>query len=372
MISLLQVFRGLAALLVVYHHANKEVTELYGYDWLRSLFDLGDAGVQFFFVLSGFIIFWIHRKDVGISSHVTHFLKKRLIRIYPPYLLVTLALTPFWAFIPEFGAWYHKELSSFVYSVLLLPQSHVPNLGVGWTLTHEMLFYCLFAALIFSRQLGTAVLAIWFVAIIVFNITSGGNAAFPLSFFLSMNNLLFGLGIAGAIVILRKADCADNGWLFVTLGSGLFVLTGVIHNLLAEQGLMSPATSQLFILLFGLASLLVVLQSSSPSVEKLLSRMRLLNLIGAASFSLYLIHQPVISVWRKVLSLLGWHQSLFDSTLFFLSALLISILAGITMYQLIEKPLLNWLTRRLISSTSKRLNCVNQPALRGTSGHWSP
>ncbi len=113
MISLLQVFRGLAALLVVYHHANREVAGVFGDSWWRSLFDLGDAGVQFFFVLSGFIIYHVHRHDIGRPERTRRYLLKRIIRIYPIYILVTLVLTPFWAFIPEFGAAYHKELSSF-------------------------------------------------------------------------------------------------------------------------------------------------------------------------------------------------------------------------------------------------------------------
>jgi len=70
MISLLQVFRGIAAMLVVYHHANQEVIELYGDNALRSLFDFGDAGVQFFFVLSGFIIYYVHRRDIGGSGQL--------------------------------------------------------------------------------------------------------------------------------------------------------------------------------------------------------------------------------------------------------------------------------------------------------------
>ncbi len=345
MISLLQVFRGLAALLVVYHHANREVAGVFGDSWLRSLFDLGDAGVQFFFVLSGFIIYHVHRSDMGRSGRARRYLLKRIIRIYPIYILVTLVLTPFWAFIPAFGAAYHKELSSFIYSILLIPQSHLPNLGVAWTLTHEVMFYLLFALLIVNRRIGSLVLVIWFVAIGVVAVAVPTELTFPLSFVLSINNLLFGLGIVAALMLSRSRQRVDRGLLLVALGSVAFMLVGVGGNIAADYGHVSPSISRLVIFLLGLASFVIVLQSKSGRVEQMLGQRKILNAIGAASFLIYLIHQPVISLFRKIVEWLGWQQML-GGSLFFVFAIVVSVIAGWAMYQLLERPMLRYFTKR--------------------------
>ncbi len=349
MISLLQVFRGLAALLVVYHHTNYEVVEMFGDNWLRSLFDLGDAGVQFFFVLSGFIIYYVHRSDIGQPAQARRFLIKRIIRIYPIYILVTLALTPFWAFIPGFGAWYHKELMPFIYSILLIPQDHVPHLGVAWTLTHEVLFYLLFALAVLSRRVGVVVLATWFLAIAVVTVGTAEDPPFPWSFLFSVNNLLFGFGIVAAISVSKSSLKKDRGWLLVTLGSLAFLATGVVANLIESAGHASTRLFRIEILLLGLASYVIVRQSASASVERVLSKRRLLNAIGAASFSIYLIHQPVLSVFRKGGELVGIDE-LLGEHLFFIVAMIVAVTAGMAMYYLLERPMLRYLTARLVPS----------------------
>ncbi len=353
MISLLQVFRGLAALLVVYHHTNHEAVEMYGDNWLRSLFDLGDAGVQFFFVLSGFIIYYIHRNDIGRPECARRYALKRIVRIYPIYILVTLILTPFWAFVPAFGAPYHKELGSFFFSILLIPQDHVPNLGVAWTLTHEVMFYFLFALLIAVPRIGGLILAIWFAAIAVVAVAVPADLTFPLSFVLSINNLLFGLGIMAALMVLRLPRGVDRGWLFVVLGSAAFMLVGVGGNIAAGYGYVSPQTERLVILMLGLASFVIVLQSRSDGVERILGQRKILNAIGAASFSIYLIHQPVISLFRKIVEWLGWQQML-GERLFFVLAIVVSVTVGWVMYQWLERPLLRYFTRRYVVAKTAR------------------
>ena len=349
MISLLQVFRGLAALLVVYHHANHEVVEMFGQNPLRSLFDLGDAGVQFFFVLSGFIIYYVHRGDIGRPARAREFLLKRIIRVYPIYVLVTLVLTPFWAFVPGFGNWYHKELSSFIYSILLLPQPHVPNLGVAWTLTHEMLFYLLFTVVVLNLGIGRALFLGWFAVIAVAALLLPSEPAFPFSYLLSVNNLLFGMGILAAVIVTRRDDDRRGGLHLVALGAAAFMIVGVAGNLLVEAGAASDRFFRAKIILLGLASFLVVLQSGSESVEAVFRRRRLLNAIGAGSFSIYLIHQPVISLFRKAVELVGWQDALGEH-LFFVLAMVVSVSAGMVMYYLLERPMLRYLSRRYIHS----------------------
>jgi peptidoglycan/LPS O-acetylase OafA/YrhL len=51
-------------------------------------FRWGDAGVEFFFVLSGFIIASAHAGDISRPARLIPYLQRRIIRIYPPYWII--------------------------------------------------------------------------------------------------------------------------------------------------------------------------------------------------------------------------------------------------------------------------------------------
>src|SRR5665213_1586618 len=96
MYKYIQGCRGLAALLVVFYHLGDTLAKpkYLGADAdpLKSLFSFGSCGVQFFFVLSGFIITLVHRKDFGVPQRLPHYVRKRLVRIYPTYIIIFVAV----------------------------------------------------------------------------------------------------------------------------------------------------------------------------------------------------------------------------------------------------------------------------------------
>lgn len=102
-LSEVQAFRGLAALLVVFLRATLIGREYFQVDFAQGSFAFGYAGVDFFFVLSGFIISYAHPKDIGVSGAMLPYLCKRAIRIYPCYWLLTLAILPVYFLKPDFG-----------------------------------------------------------------------------------------------------------------------------------------------------------------------------------------------------------------------------------------------------------------------------
>ncbi len=83
MIRSIQAYRGFAALLVITFHANLMANEYFASTPLTEFFRFGHSGVPFFFVLSGFIIYFIHKNDIGVPNRASTYLKKRVIRIYP-------------------------------------------------------------------------------------------------------------------------------------------------------------------------------------------------------------------------------------------------------------------------------------------------
>jgi len=100
----LQVFRGFAALAVVSHHAALSTNGFVGTlpEPFTTFFNMGHFGVDFFFVLSGFIIMYVHMDDNCTPTALQRYTFKRLSRIYPAYLPVGVALLVLYALIPDF------------------------------------------------------------------------------------------------------------------------------------------------------------------------------------------------------------------------------------------------------------------------------
>src|ERR1700730_4931456 len=92
----IQILRGLAATLVVFHHSLEESLAISANIAPEWIIRLGACGVDIFFVISGFIIYSVtYGRDPRNPEKASRFLLKRIIRIYPLYcicLLVTIAL----------------------------------------------------------------------------------------------------------------------------------------------------------------------------------------------------------------------------------------------------------------------------------------
>jgi peptidoglycan/LPS O-acetylase OafA/YrhL len=344
-LSLVQVYRGFAALLVVLYHADIIVTSYFGSgaNALLDFFAFGKAGVQFFFVLSGFIIFYIHRGDIGVRAQLPSYAAKRLIRIYPVYIFTTLLLVPFWFLIPTFGEPYHRQATALVLSLLLIPQSHDPHLSVAWTLIHEMIFYTLFATLLLHRRLGIAVFAAWFAAIGIVNLVQGARLWFPFTYLLSVNNLLFGFGIAAALLAVKQRARGGNGGVLIfVLGNVIFLAVGVLADQLQPPTAVERA---LLSLAFGVASFLILLAAKNRTLDAIAAGRPVLRLLGDASFSIYLIHYPALSGLCKAIHRL---TPTAPPSLVFIVVSTLAVVCGLALHVCVEKPTLELLRRRLL------------------------
>ena len=92
----LQALRAVAAILVVLFHMNVyTIPFVLGADALWSGLNMGYSGVEIFFVLSGFIMYYVHRKDIGKKGVVFDYIWKRITRIFPLFWIVILAIAAF-------------------------------------------------------------------------------------------------------------------------------------------------------------------------------------------------------------------------------------------------------------------------------------
>jgi peptidoglycan/LPS O-acetylase OafA/YrhL len=142
----LQLIRAVAALgVVIFHtHAYFITMKLYPNEPISSFFNMGFAGVELFFVLSGFIMVFIHWKDMGRRDKFLIFFLKRITRIIPLYWFFLVFLMAIYFSIPRLSP---ENLQNIVYvlkSFFLIPNDKGFILEVAWTLTYEFVFYAFF------------------------------------------------------------------------------------------------------------------------------------------------------------------------------------------------------------------------------------
>ncbi|TDP74616.1 acyltransferase family protein [Roseateles toxinivorans] len=287
--------RGLAAVLVVLVHVSSMLTQANKFPEMPfgGLFRFGHAGVDFFFVLSGFIIYYMHAKDIGDKSALGSYWFKRFVRIYPVYWIVLCTFGLILLFSPT-AARHERELSSIISAIILTPNQHGQILGVAWSLSHELLFYGLFGLLFIHRWLGVVVLAAWAALTLVNVIFAywtdyifGGLVfrIFNLHFFV-------GMAVAGLCVRLPK-----HGVYFLLAGFVLFFGAGLLESFGPHKGVEWPPRH----LAYALGSGMMILGAVRLEQQDRLQLPAWLLHLGTASYSIYLWHVIVIMIAQESL-----------------------------------------------------------------------
>jgi peptidoglycan/LPS O-acetylase OafA/YrhL len=141
----LDALRGFAALCVVFDHGSTLMLEPVR-DFLYRWLDLGQYGVFVFFMISGYII----PASLERKGSVRGFWTSRAFRLYPMYLLaLVIAVVAYETGYGTIRGAEHHPVQSVLAWLVMLPNlltgPNVPN--VTWTLSYEMVFYLLLAAL---------------------------------------------------------------------------------------------------------------------------------------------------------------------------------------------------------------------------------
>jgi peptidoglycan/LPS O-acetylase OafA/YrhL len=320
--------RGIAACLVVLYHAGRMLAlpQYVGHEWAaKSLFAFGNIGVDFFFVLSGFIILYVHERDVGRPERLGHYLWRRVTRIYPVYWVVT-------AFIIALAIlkkdWALLTLQHVLSSIFLFPSDRNPILDVGWTLTHEVLFYLIFAGAILSRRLGMLLGLAWLASVIAGLV--GFTASGFLRFVADPYHLEFGFGMLAALATRRRQG--PHAWLAAMAGIALFAGVAALIDLRRLDS--AEAVCRIAL---GFASALILY---GVSVCEQLGQIRIprwASYLGAASYSIYLVHTIFVGfAARAIFKLPAMHE--LPNAAFTIAAGA-GIAAGCLVYQFIERPL---------------------------------
>lgn len=344
--------RGIAALLVVLVHASFMLAgpKYFGRHPFAGLFEFGRAGVDFFFVLSGFIIYYVHYQDIGQPDTLLSYYWKRFIRIYPSYWIVTAIWGLILIYSPTADR-SEQQWGTIVTTASLLPLPAAPILGVAWTLKHEMLFYTLFGLLIIDRRIGVVALTVWGLCI-AWNVSLTCATGTPYfsglagDLFFRVFNFEFFFGM-----LVGHLVRSHRGWhpaALLILGIVLFLLTGLMESWGPE--LPNEWPPRHFGYALGAALAIYGLACTERSAQ--LRVPSFLRVLGTASYSIYLVHAIVIMILQQLL-LRTRHFIPFQLEVTFLFYVAVAVAAGVVFSSWIEQPLLRRMRRGLHPSDER-------------------
>jgi exopolysaccharide production protein ExoZ len=333
----LQVLRGLAALMIVWHHSVMRLPGVklpFGALAPEGYRICGVFGVDVFFVLSGFII---TRTAFGPEPmQPGAFAWRRFSRIAPLFWLMSVPLILQQATGP--GVDWEQLRVTATFWPAIGGRLVAPQLGVGWTLCYEMLFYAAATALLFVRGRRFSWVAALFAAYWAIWVARSFIGWSPLAF-LGNGMILEFLGgvmiarlqgdqlrpLAGALVLafglaawLAAAPVVD-GWRWFDASIGRAdQLRGMLYGV--------PATA----IVWGAIQLEPLAKGAfaKPFVR-----------LGDASYSIYLVHVLVLNMLDGRARVIG------NGDLLVLADTGLSTLAGLAIYRMVERPLLHGLRR---------------------------
>ena len=328
-IKTLQAGRALAAIAVAAFHLSlgMGLARYGGQEVFREYTNLGNRGVDFFFVLSGFIISYAHVGDIGKPETWKHYIHRRFIRLFPIYWLYTALFVLVLALLGGTDAKMPTTLWDWVTALSLIRFTDgSPPLEVAWTLFHELAFYIVFSTLILNRRAGLVALGLFMAFTISFFHYQGADRPTALNVYSAAYNFHFLLGM-GAFWLYRRGG---RGIAEFTLG--LFISTVALST--------TSLPNQLSPLFLALGFALVLAGATKLELSGDLRIPQFLGLIGDASYTIYLTHVSLQGVLLKIAMKTHLHQAI-GSGATFIVVLLGTILLGCFLYLTLEQPLLN-------------------------------
>ncbi len=339
----LEIGRGLAALLVcLYHYIGYSYAYFGEYgalEWLRG----GNAGVQYFFVLSGFIMLWIHQKDFGEKARTRRFFEKRFIRLYPIFWCIIIPMTAAILLVPSLGADKALSPTSVLFDLFMLPHHGDLILPPVWTLHRELLFYVLFSLAIAFGRKGLYVIVAWQIACLVAFLHGDFVSSYWRELVLGVHNLGFGLGMWVAYLVRTKACSHTAAWGYTLMGLGgffaLFLLQGALEAHFGQEGFKVVQFSKSWIVFYTLFAGVSVFGLVNLEQKLTFKIPRWLYVFGGTSYVLYLVHEPAGSVFYKIMTL-PYFANTFDYLNAFWLAGLGAVFSAVILHLWLEKPLL--------------------------------
>ncbi|MEO6875210.1 MAG: acyltransferase [Opitutaceae bacterium] len=353
-LEVIQVFRGIAAVAVVLHHASLGIQALPGFTATSRPFfverffnaDVGAVGVDLFFVISGFIMSYTARR--GGLHQAREFLVRRAVRIYPLYWLCSLVMIA--VLVSPWVQGFHAQplalFQSFVLYPTLYEQSVRPViLAQGWTLIYEVLFYLIFALTLWQTRVRQCISVLGALALLFTfaHLLPGLHPVLVLLRDQVLFEFVFGLVLGLIITETAFRFSAPAAW--VVIGAGLLLLApSAFHD---GYGWQIPRLWK-----FGVPAFLLIGGSVLRRDVESLRFPSALGVMGDASYSIYLMHVVVFLLCHTARLRLHFLQTLpFDVYFLLLSGCAVAI--GVVFHFVAEKPLIRY-CRNLVEPRANR------------------
>lgn len=349
--------RGVAAIMVLWYH----IFEAYATSALDQIVNHGYLAVDFFFILSGFVIGYAY-DDRWKTMHIKDFFKRRIIRLHPMVVMGTI-IGAIVFYVPDYSAWQVSDvpfwalLIAMLMNALLIPATPTTEIrglgemyplnGPSWSLFFEYIGNVLYA--LFIRKLSVKILTVWVVLLGIgltsFSIWNEGYMGVGWT----MNSvnmvggslrLLFSFSIGLLIARGFKPSCFKMPFWAISL---VIILLTAMPRIGGSEHLWLNGLYDSFCILIAFPFLVYWGASSNithPNTAKIS------KFLGDISYPLYMVHYPFIYLyyaWVKTENL-----SFSDSIYGALAVVFGSILLAYICLKLYDLPIRKFLAKKFL------------------------
>ncbi len=333
----IQALRGIAALMVVFHHALPHFKAMNLSNMVfESIAKFGYLGVDIFFVISGFVMAKTTIGKIQNINSSVQFIFKRFLRIFLGFWpIVFLAIIYYYFFNPSFLD--NKEILQSIFLV----NANMFDLVIApaWSLTYELYFYLIIAILMLSPKIKPQFLftaVILFIILKITFVTLGSNKF--IDFFLSSLILEF---IAGYALYYFLDKLANKKFIVI-------ILLATIGFLYLAITINKPY-GHIRVLTFGVFAFLIVWLFASLEKNKIFIIKGLFKSLGDSSYTLYLTHV----VFLGMLYTLGLRDYLVRvdfAMIGFIIYMILIVTFSWLFYKIVELPLYTTAKKHMIKS----------------------
>ena len=346
-IYLLDIARGIAAISVAIFHyklfyAFNINTEKYVlekqpfFEILKLIYQYGWIAVQFFFLLSGFIFFKlylikINKKEINFYN----FIILRVSRLYPLHFITLIFVLLMYLLLNSYNFYnpINADLKHFVYNLFLIQEwgiSLFPSFNEpSWSISVELLMYLIFFYIASKRHVILySILTVVISSILFFKFK-----------FLGYGGYCFFVG-GLSYVLLEKLKFSHKS---------LITLLGIVI-LLSLFILIKFNISTIFIKIISLTiffpviiNFLYLFNKKNPQLGKNIS------ILGDISYSIYLIHFPIILITLFLLNILELRID-FNSPTIFIIYLITTFFISICSFKFFEIPLKELIRKKYLKN----------------------
>ncbi|MCL4638484.1 MULTISPECIES: acyltransferase family protein [Olivibacter] len=359
---LLDGLRGVAALMVIWYH----IFEAFATSPVDQHFNHGYLAVDFFFILSGFVIGYAY-DDRWKTMKTKDFIKRRLIRLHPMVIMGAI-LGAITFYIQGSVKWDGSKVSlsmlmlALLMNLFLIPAAPgscpevrgngemYPLNGPSWSLFFEYIgniLYALFIRRLSAKALGVLVLlaGIGLASFAIFNFSGYGHLG--VGWTMAGHNLIGGFlrllfSFSAGVLMSRKFKPVEVKGAFWICSLAIIILLSIPHIGEAEALWMNGIYDALCTLV--IFPILVYLGASGTTTGK--SSIKICKFLGDISYPLYMVHYPFMYLFYAWV----WQENLTFTQIWPITLLLFlgTILVAYLFLKLYDEPFRKWLSKKLL------------------------